>query len=157
MKLNKMTFESYKARNNSPVIMTLLLVSFGLLISGCGGGSSGTGADGLSRGQVVDGACKPLADVDMPSLGVDTSEQTSASDGRFVLSSTKPQTIPDPTNGSGSGREISEPSCVIIVYEDGIITSSVAYPLADLSDCSIEEVQSTYPQNELPGCDSLKQ
>jgi len=157
MKLNEKTPNCHRAGRNKLVIIGLVLASFSFLSSGCGGGSSGTGADRLSFGQVVDGTCKPLADVDMAGLGIDATEQTSANDGRFGLSPTKPQTIPGPTDEPARVRKVSEPSCIIIVYEDGIITSSVAYPLADLSDCSIKEIQNTYPEEELPGCDLLKQ
>ncbi len=143
-------------------IALLAILFFGNVLSvGCGGGSSGTGETGVggvraSEGQIVDSSCIPVSDVDLPSLGLGTTQDVSGDDGAFTLDSNTPQRVPAPPGAASPELDGSQPSCIVIVYENGTVISSNVYPLADLPECSIEGLEGVVPAEDLPSCGDRK-
>lgn len=134
-----------------------IIVFFGVLSLGCGGGSSGTGETGVegipaSEGQIIDPSCTPVSDVELSTLGLGAAQEVSGEDGSFTLHPSAPQQVPAPSGAASPELEVSQANCIMIVYDDGRVVSTSVYPLGDVPECSIEGLQGAVPAEDLPSC-----
>jgi hypothetical protein len=132
-------------------VFGISLLVYGAAVSACGGGSSGTGESG-SLGQILDRSCQPLGSVDLSAVGLETTDQFSAEDGTFRLAQTTSSRVQVSDGTRGVDVDISAPTCILIVYDQGQAVSVSSYPLTELSGCSIEGIQGRESLNEPLQC-----
>lgn len=126
-------------------LCALFLAGSMVYLTGCGGGSSGTG-EIESSGQVVDPACTPVASVDLAAVGLPTVEESSRADGTFSLApdAADPGALPAEESDDTTGLS-REPTCVLLVYDAGMVVAMDTYPAELLEQCSIEGLRAKDP------------
>lgn len=129
-----------------------VLAALVLIATGCGGGSSGTGEGIRSEGQVLDKQCQPVVGLDLSTLGLLTTEPQSREDGAFELDPTVSGPVRVPAGSGTPEIDVSEPACILIVYQEGGVVSVNSYSLGDIPECSLEGVTGIVPPEELPSC-----
>jgi hypothetical protein len=133
-----------KHHKRSNTLLCALCIAVNLFCIGCGGGSSGTGEIN-STGIVIDGTCRPVQDLPLDSLGVESMQTTTAADGSFEFKPDNQGTVSVPTTAQNESIKTPEPVCVVIQYEAGLIQEVFVYPAGSTDRCSLESILMSIP------------
>jgi hypothetical protein len=90
----------------------------------------------------------------MSQVGLETIEQLTAKDGTFTLTPTGASSIQITDGSRGREVDVSNPMCVLIVFDAGEVVSVNAYPRSTLLECSIEGVLESNGRRGLPSCEA---
>jgi hypothetical protein len=146
-------------RNKMHVVRNIaagIIMIFG--ISACGGGSSGTG-ESEDTGIILDSSCVPVPNVNLAELGIEAVEEASSENGTFTIIPDSDDSIAIPSEPESGGDtpvsvDLSEPTCVVISYEDATVSSVLSFPQEELSECSVSGIQQAYPDGLNQVCDN---
>lgn len=145
-------------KNREQIVRNCIAASlFVFCLSACGGGSSGTG-ESDDTGLILDSSCTPVPSVNLSELGIDALEESSGEDGTFTIIPDPDDSVAIPSEPESGGDtpvsiDLTEPSCVVISYEDDTVSSVLAFPQEELSECSVSGIQQAFPDGLNQVCD----
>ena len=118
----------------------LLLCSLMILLSSCGGGSSGTG-DETTNAQLLSADCSPLQNQNLADFGIPSVEGTTNANGGFTLSPDAAGSLQiDSVVATNSG-----PICLLVIVKDSGPFTILSFSEDQVQFCAVRDLQSRYP------------